>query len=76
MLLTFDEGGEIPESFNDFYEQAFAALYKSHDASKGAYVRDKASGLGFNEFKMIFSHICFKSFLKMSMSFLIRGFCN
>jgi len=69
MLLTFDEGGEIPESFNDFYEQAFAALYKSHDASKGAYVRDKASGLGFNEFKMIFSHICFKSFFQNEYEF-------
>lgn len=69
MLMTFEEGGEIPESFNDFYEQAFTALYKTHDASKGAYVRDKASGLGFNEFKLIFSHVCFKSFFNNEYEF-------
>lgn len=69
MLMTFTENGEIPENFNDFYEQAFLALYKSHDASKGAYVRDKATKLSFNDFKLIFSHVCFKSFFNCQYEF-------
>lgn len=69
MLMTFAEGAEIPKDFNDFYEQAFIALYKAHDASKGAYVRDKAAKLGLNEFKLIFSYVCFKSFFKSQYSF-------
>lgn len=69
MLMTFAEGGEIPEDFNDFYEQAFMTLYKAHDASKGAYVRDKASKLGYNDFKLIFSYVCFQSFFKSQYQF-------
>lgn len=69
MLMTFAEGGEIPESFNDFYEQAYIALYKAHDASKGAYVRDKAAGLGINEFKRVFAHVCFQSFFASKYEF-------
>ena len=69
MLMTFEEGGEIPETFSDFYEQAFIALYRSHDASKGAFVRDKAAKLGFNEFKLIFSYVCFKSFFNNQYEF-------
>lgn len=69
MLMTFAEGGEIPENFNDFYEQAFIALYKAHDASKGAYVRDKAANLGSNDFKLIFSYVCFKSFFSSQYEF-------
>jgi len=69
MLMTFAEGAEIPENFNDFYEQAFIALYKAHDASKGAYIRDKAAKLGSTDFKLIFSYVCFKSYFASKYEF-------
>jgi len=69
MLMTFQEGGAIPEKLNEFYEQAFFSLFKGHDASKGSYERDKESKLGYDDFKMIFSHICFKSFFINRYSF-------
>jgi hypothetical protein len=69
MLLTFNEGGSIPEKLNEFYEQAFVALFNSHDASKGAYRRDKSSKLGYPDFKIVFSHVCFKSFYESCYEF-------
>ena len=62
MLLTFDNRASIPDKLNDFYEQAFATLFNMHDATKEAYVRDIRSGLGCEDFKMIFAYFCFKSY--------------
>lgn len=62
MLLTFDNRASIPDKLNDFYEQAFATLFNMHDATKEAYVRDIRSGLGCEDFKMVFSYFCFKSY--------------
>lgn len=62
MLLTFDNRASIPDKLNDFYEQAFATLFNMHDATKEAYVRDIRSGLGCEDFKMVFAYFCFKSY--------------
>ncbi|HAT4213378.1 NACHT domain-containing protein [Clostridium perfringens] len=62
MLLTFENRAAIPDKLNDFYEQAFSALFNMHDATKDAYVRDISSELGCEDFKSVFSYICFKSF--------------
>lgn len=62
MLLTYNEHAVFPEKLNDFYEQAFLTLFNMHDATKEAYVRDIRSGLGCEDFKAIFSYICFKSY--------------
>lgn len=62
MLLTFDNRASIPDRLNDFYEQAFATLFNMHDATKEAYVRDIRTGLGCEDFKMIFAYFCFKSY--------------
>lgn len=62
MLLTFDNRASIPDKLNDFYEQAFATLFNMHDATKEAYVRDIRSGLGCEDFKMVFSYFCFRSY--------------
>ena len=62
MLLTFNNHASIPDKLNDFYEQAFSTLYNMHDATKEAYVRDIRTGLGCEDFKSIFSYICFKSY--------------
>lgn len=69
MLLTFENRYSMPDKLNDFYEQAFMALFHTHDATKGGYKREKFSKLGFEDFKLVFSHFCFKSFFNSDFEF-------
>ena len=70
MLMTFEERISIPDSKTDFYEQAFSALFHKHDAmKKGKYKREKTSGLGYEDFKKVFSYFCFRSFFKNQYEF-------
>lgn len=69
MLLTFSNHAAIPERLNDFYEQAYSTLYNMHDATKDCYTRDIRTGLGYEEFKKIFSYICFISYFKAEYEF-------
>lgn len=69
MLLTFENRAAIPDKLNEFYEQAFSALYNVHDATKGAYKRDIKCGLGYEDFKMVFAYICFKSYFRSQYEF-------
>ncbi len=63
MFITYtDRGNYIPDELNTFYEEAFAALFELHDNTKGSYRRDIATGLNREEFKKIFSYLCFKTF--------------
>ncbi len=67
--MSFSSGGEIPNNASDFYEQAFSALFKEHDASKGVYIREKHCKLEYLDFKRILAHVCLKSFLASDYSF-------
>lgn len=69
MLLTFQKHASIPEKLNDFYEEAFVTLFNVHDATKDSYVRDIRTGLGCEDFKLIFSYICFKSYFNSEFQF-------
>lgn len=69
MLLTFDNRASIPDKLNDFYEEAFATLFNMHDATKDTFVRDIRSGLGCEDFKLIFSYICFKTYFASEFEF-------
>lgn len=69
MLMTFDERAEIPDKLNDFYEQAFSALFNVHDGSKDCFKRDIKSGLGADDFKTVFAYFCFKSYFKGDYQF-------
>lgn len=69
MLLTFNNHASIPDRINDFYEQAFITLFNMHDATKDSYVRDIRSGLGYEDFKLVFAYICFKSYFKDEFEF-------
>lgn len=70
MLMTFEERVSIPDSKTDFYEQAFSTLFHKHDAmKKGKYKREKVSGLGYEDFKKVFSYFCFRSFFKNQYEF-------
>lgn len=69
MLLTFQKHASIPERLNDFYEEAFVTLFNVHDATKDSFVRDIRSGLGCEDFKLVFSYICFKSYFNGEYEF-------
>ena len=69
MLLTFQKHAKMPERLNDFYEEAFVTLFNAHDATKDSYVRDIRCGLGCEDFKYIFSYLCFKSYFNGELEF-------
>lgn len=70
MLITFEGRIAIPDNKTDFYEQAFSTLFHRHDAmKKGKFKREKASGLGYEDFKKVFSYFCFRSFFKSQYEF-------
>lgn len=69
MLLTFQKHAIIPERLNDFYEEAFVTLFNAHDATKDSYVRDIRCGLGCEDFKSVFSYLCFKSYFNGEYEF-------
>lgn len=69
MLLTFQKHASIPERLNDFYEEAFVTLFNVHDATKDSFVRDIRSGLSCEDFKLVFSYICFESYFKGEYEF-------
>lgn len=69
MLLTFENRVSIPDKLNDFYEQAFITLFHAHDARKCGYKRDILCNLGYEDFKLIFSYFCFKSFFRSEYEF-------
>lgn len=69
MLMTFDERASIPDKLNDFYEQAFLTLFNVHDGSKDCFKRDIRTGLGADDFRLIFSYFCFKTYFKSQYEF-------
>lgn len=69
MLITFNTNAKIPNNLNEFYEQAFYALFYRHDASKKTFVREKRCKLECEDFKRIFSYFCFKTFFDTRYEF-------
>jgi len=70
MLITFKEIAHIPEKLHIFYDEAFAALYFKHDASKEAAFRRKSySNLPIDEFKHCLSCFSISTYLKERFSF-------
>lgn len=64
MLLTFENGLEIPDKVNDFYESAYNALFQKHDSLKSGFKRALKTNLNSSEFKKHLSYISFKSFFE------------
>lgn len=76
MLLAFQEYNEsenqehtTPENLNEFYNIAFTYLYYKHDETKEFYTRNIKSGLNYEDFKLVFSYICFKSYFSNKSQF-------
>jgi len=55
MLLTYHQNAEVPTKLSVFYGQAYEALFQKHDASKGAYSRQRATDLDVLDFSRVFS---------------------
>ena len=55
MLLTYEQFAEIPNKIHIFYEQAFAALFRRHDAQKSQFIRKTYANLAIDDFRAFFS---------------------
>lgn len=64
MLLTYGENAEIPSKLSIFYNQAFDALFRRHDAYKGAYSRERLTTLDIQDFSRVFSLFCLQTYDK------------
>lgn len=69
MLLTFREYAEIPDKLHLFYANAFETMFFKHDATKAGFRREFRSGLGFEEFRKVFSYFCYSTYLKGKYEF-------
>jgi hypothetical protein len=64
MLLTYGENAEIPSKLSIFYNQAYEALFRRHDAYKGGYSRDRQTDLDIQDFSRVFSLFCLQTYQK------------
>ena len=55
MLLTYEKFAEIPDKMHIFYDQAFFALFKRHDAQKSQFIRKTYSNLAIDDFRKFFA---------------------
>lgn len=77
MYITFIDNNMIPEYLTDFYESAYDALYKRHDANKeGLFNREyKCKKMVEREFKDLFSYFCFQSYFSQQYEFSKEEIC-
>lgn len=64
MLLTYGENSEIPSKLSIFYNQAFEALFRRHDAYKGGYNRVRLTTLDIQDFSRVFSLFSLQTYEK------------
>ena len=70
MFLTFRRNNSIADRMADFYGKAYEALYNLHDSTdKGAFKREFKSSLDERQFKDVFAHFCFQSYMAEIYSF-------
>lgn len=69
LFITYVEKTTIPESLNDFYEEAFATLLFRHDKQKEGLQRILGSGLSYDDFKKLFVRFCYDTYFSNQYSF-------
>ncbi len=69
MLLTYGQSASIPNKICVFYNQAYEALFQTHDAYKGGYSRKRLTNLDIREFDKAFSAFCLLSYDASAYSF-------
>ena len=62
MLLTYGQSASIPNRITVFYNQAYEALFQTHDAYKGGFSRKRSTNLDIQEFERAFSALCLLSY--------------
>ncbi len=62
MLMTYEEIAEIPEKMHIFYQEAFIALAKRHDATKGAYKRTLNTKLSIEDLEYYICEFCARTY--------------
>ena len=67
MLITFRSKADIPDNLNEFYENAFQALFSEHDATKDSFKRPHF--LSITEFKRIFACFCMFTYYENKFEF-------
>ncbi len=76
MYLSFSFNANISRKINGFYEDAFEALYRRHDASKLGFRRKKYLDLDIRDFKSVLSCFSllsyFRGYYEFSSSQLIK----
>ena len=70
MLLTYEQFAEIPYKMHIFYEQAFSALYRRHDAQKSQFIRKTYANLAIDDFRNFFSAFCMFSYAEENFAFM------
>jgi hypothetical protein len=69
MLLTYGQSASIPDRVTVFYNQAYEALFQTHDAYKGSFVRKRKTSLDIRDFEFIFSTFCLFTYDSFQFSF-------
>lgn len=69
MLQTFEDCGEIPSKMHLFYNAAYWALAKKHDANRGYYNRTLWTGLSADRFSDYFSEFCARTYMDEKCEF-------
>jgi hypothetical protein len=70
MLLTYEQFAEIPNKMHIFYDQAFTALFRRHDATKAQFIRKTYANLALDDFRSFFAAFCIFSYLEEKFTFL------
>ncbi|WP_284125840.1 NACHT domain-containing protein [Parerythrobacter aestuarii] len=68
MLLTYNQWADVPIKITNYFKLAYEALYQRHDATK-SFTREKHANLEIDEFRSIFSHFCYKSYINSIREF-------
>ena len=69
LFITYVEKTTIPDSLNEFYEEAFETLLYRHDRRKVGLQRALDSGLSYENFKKLFMRFCYDSYFDDLYSF-------
>ena len=69
-LLTFHHNPDFSDRMNEFYSQAFDALFYRHDQTKeGIYKREYRTGYNKTQFEKILSLFCLASYFDQKIDF-------
>jgi hypothetical protein len=69
MLLTYGQSASIPSKISVFYNQAYEALFQTHDAYKGGFSRKRSTTLDIQDFERAFAAFCLVSYDSSAFTF-------